>query len=151
MGRKFLLLTLKVGLDNIKNSGKDFVYGVLYDSHDEEYDSAWDLRTVYRPFKKICFECWCHNIDELNSTETKHTHVFECMPVTVVCGLFVEICWLFTLFHMVVLWRNLFSQTCFSKNRMTSETQKKSENHAEKRELGKDIVWWLLLLRVKVI
>ena len=57
--------------------------------------------------------------------------------VTVVCGLFVEIYWLFTLFSIVVLWRKIFSQTCFSKNRMTSETQKKIWDPRWEKGVGK--------------
>jgi len=62
----------------------------------------------------------------------KYTHVFECM-VRVVSSLFVEICLLFTLSNMIVLW-SFSVKSVFRKMEWQWEIQKKSE----KRELGKD-------------
>ena len=38
---------------------------VYDDSHDEGYDSAWDLHTVYSIFKQFFFKlvCWSHKTD----------------------------------------------------------------------------------------
>ena len=95
---------------------------VYDDSHDEGYDSAWDLHTVHSTFKQILFSVFMSQCRWIK-LETKYTHVLECM-VTIVY-LFVEICLLFALSNMIVLWRKLFSQKSFSKNGMTMRNPKK--------------------------
>ena len=109
-----------------KNSGKYFVYGVLFGSmmtlttRDMTVCETY-AQCVVLPNKANA--CWCHNINKLNSTEAKHAHSNVCC-VTVICGLFVEICWLFMLFKMIVLLRKHFSQQCFSKSGMTIRNPK---------------------------
>jgi len=55
------------------------------DSHDESYDSAWDLRTVtvFSTFKQSLF---CVLMSQYRRINPLNSHVFNYM-VTVVCGL----------------------------------------------------------------
>jgi len=53
-------------------------------------------------------------------------------------GLFVEICWMFTLSNIIVLWKKCFSQKCFSNSGMTIRNLTKPTKKSEKIEFGKD-------------
>jgi len=84
------------------------------------------------PTELVLHRLGYYNIDKLNF-QTKYTYMFGCL-VVIVCGLFVEIYFLFTLSDTIVLWRKYVSERFFFEIWNNNE---KPKTKSAKRELEK--------------